>query len=362
MDRPEDRGSLDTGAGASAGRSRIGVVQAVPRLLDHFGVDPAATLAEVGVEAPWFSDPDHLIGDALIGRLLSRCATRTGCEEFALRVGQGAGLSSLGLVGMLVRTCPNVGAALRTLHRSLELNDGGGIIALSEGGPIASLSYAIYEDGLEATEQIYQMASAVTCNVMRELCGPDWAPVAVTLPFSRPRDVRPWRAFFRAPLRFDSPRLALLFHRRWLDHPLRSADPVLHRVLSDRAAAALGASARDLPLQVRRVVRQLLLEGRGSIEAVARTFSMHRRTLDRHLEKRGGTFREVADGVRYEVSRQLLRDTRMSVSEVAAALHYGDASAFTHAFRRWSGATPREWRLSVRETADAPSRTPALGS
>jgi AraC-like DNA-binding protein len=42
--------------------------------------------------------------------------------------------------------------------------------------------------------------------------------------------------------------------------------------------------------------------------------------------------------------RQLLEDSRMPVSQIALALHYADASAFTRAFRRWSGTTPAQWR------------------
>lgn len=74
---------------------------------------------------------------------------------------------------------------------------------------------------------------------------------------------------------------------------------------------------------------------------------MHRRTLDRHLDASGFSFREVADEIRFEVACQLLRDTRLTVNEIAASLHYGDASAFAHAFRRWSGQTPTRWRESV---------------
>jgi AraC-like DNA-binding protein len=117
-------------------------------------------------------------------------------------------------------------------------------------------------------------------------------------------------------------------------------------VLSAQAEAFAAQSQPGLPSQVQRVMRNLLLESKGSIETVARAFSMHRRTLDRHLDASGVSFRALADGVRFEVAQQLLRDTLMSVSEIAAALHYGDASAFAHAFRRWSGCTPSQWRLA----------------
>jgi AraC-like DNA-binding protein len=338
----------DAGAGATEGSSRVGGIRAIPLVLAELGFDPAAVLAEVGVDARLFDDPNNLILDALIGQALVRCVARTGCEDFALRVGRHGRLASLGLVGALAASAPDVGVALRVLCRFLSLNDGGAVLSLATEGPFSSLNYAIYEGGVEGTSQIHLMVSAVACNVLRDLCGPDWAPSDVLIPCRRPHDVYPFREFFRAPLRFDADRLALVFPRGWLDHPLHSADPELHAALCAQAALFEELASPGLPSQVRRVMRNLLLEGKGSIEAVARRFSMHRRTLDRHLDANGVSFRRLADETRFEVACQLLRDTQMSVGEIAASLHYGDSSAFAHAFRRWSGESPTGWRESAR--------------
>ena len=360
MDRPDQRVVIDAGAGATEGMSRVGGVQAVPRVLEELEFDPAATLAHVGVDARLFADPNNLIRNALIGRMLDHCVARTGREDFAFRVGQHARLASLGLVGELAASAPDAGAALRVIARFLSLNDGAAILSLAAKGTQSSLSYAIYEAGVEGTSQIYLMVSAVACNVMRDLVGPDWAPTEVRLPCRLPRDVRPFRDFFRAPVRFDSDRLSLVFPHRWLERPPPGADAALHAALSERAAAFEAQASPGFPSQVRRAMRNLLLEGKGSIEAVARIFSMHRRTLDRHLGASGFSFREVADEIRFEVACQLLRDTQLPVSEIAASLHYGDASAFAHAFRRWSGRTPTQWRGSV-SSASARSCIEASG-
>ncbi len=346
MQRSDHLIATGAGAGATEGRSRVSSMQAVPRVLRALRFDPSEVLAEIGVDARLLDDADNLIPDELVGRMLRHCSARTGCEDFALRVGQHARLASLGLVGALAGSSPDVGTALRTLSRFLSLNDGASIVSISIEGEFSSLNYSIYEPGIEDTSHVYQMVSAAACNVLRDLCGARWGPTEVQLPFRTPDDVRPFREFFRAPLRFDSHRLALVFARRWLDHSLRNADAELHAALSAQAAEFEALASPDLPSQVQRVMRNLLLESKGSIEAVARNFSMHRRTLDRHLDARGTSFRTLADGVRFEVACQLLRDTQMSVGEIAASLHYGDASAFAHAFRRWSGRTPTQWRES----------------
>jgi len=75
---------------------------------------------------------------------------------------------------------------------------------------------------------------------------------------------------------------------------------------------------------------------------VAELLSMHRRTLNRRLDACGTTFQTLVEEVRFGIARQLLEDTDLPLSQVAATVGYSDVSAFTRAFRRWSG--PRRGR------------------
>ena len=109
------------------------------------------------------------------------------------------------------------------------------------------------------------------------------------------------------------------------------------------------SSAQDIsPLaeDLRRVLRSELLKGTCSANSIARLFSMHRRTMNRHLNAEGLAFRQVANQIRFEIACELLENTDMALSQVAAVLRYSELSAFTRAFRRWSGQSPSAWRSS----------------
>ena len=108
------------------------------------------------------------------------------------------------------------------------------------------------------------------------------------------------------------------------------------------SSQGFGSITEDL----RRVLRTELLRGACSATTVAGLFSMHRRTLHRHLRMEGRAFRQVADGIRFEIACELLENTDMALGQVAAALQYSELSAFTRAFRRWSGQSPSAWRTS----------------
>jgi AraC-like DNA-binding protein len=115
-----------------------------------------------------------------------------------------------------------------------------------------------------------------------------------------------------------------------------------HRVDQPRS----GQNSGPLTVDLRRVLRTKLLKEDCSAAMVARLFSMHRRTMNRHLRTEGLAFREVANEIRFEIACELLESTDMTLSQVAAILRYSELSAFTRAFRRWSGQAPSAWRAS----------------
>jgi AraC-like DNA-binding protein len=103
--------------------------------------------------------------------------------------------------------------------------------------------------------------------------------------------------------------------------------------------------ASPLTEDLRGVLRTELLKETCSAAAIARLFSLHRRTLNRRLNAEGFGFRQVANEVRFEIACELLANTAMALSQIAAVLNYSELSAFTRAFRRWSGLTPSTWRV-----------------
>ena len=330
---------------------RIGSVLAVPALLRSLGADPAEVLAEAGIDPSLFDDPDNFISHEARGRLLSRCVSRTRCPHFGLLVGQRADLRSLGLVGLLVRHSPDVETALRNLIRYAHLFVRGAAPALTIHDEAAILSYEIYQPDVEGTDQLGDGSIALMTNAMRTLCGPDWQPSAVWLAHRKPEDVRPFRRFFRAPLHFEADQNALVFSRKWLTHRPPSAEMELRRLLQSQVDALEAERGDEFAEQVRRVLRAALLTGHGNADQVAALFSMHSRTLNRRLRASGTCFREIVDECRFAISRQMLHDTALDVTEIAAALDYADASAFTRAFRRWSGTTPAAWRATRGQSA-----------
>ena len=333
---------------------RIGGTLAIPKVLRSLGVDRLAVLAEAGVDPALFDDPDNLIAYKQRSRLFSACVARTGCPHFGLLVGQQGRLNDLGLVGLLVKYSPDVETALRSLKHYFHLHARGAGVTLDVHGDVATLGYEIHEPHTEATDQIGDAAMAFSFNILAALCGPEWKPLVVRFAHRQPDDVAPFRRFFKSPLDFDAGHYALVFAADWMNRPLPSDDLALRRLLQKQIDALEVRHADDLPGQVRSVLRTALLTGHASADQIAALFSMHSRTLNRRLGAFGTSFQQLVDAASLEIAQQMLENSALEVREIALALDYADPSAFTRAFRRWSGTTPAQWRMARKVV----SRTP----
>jgi AraC-like DNA-binding protein len=327
---------------------RVGTIAGLPPVLRALGADPAVLMAEVGLDPGALDDPDNEISFALRGRLLAHCAARCNCPHLGLLVGQRAGLQSLGLVGLLVRYSPDVGQALRNLVRNLHLHARGGVIQLEVHGSVAVLSFDTYQPGAEALEQVGDGAVAVMFNILLALCGPQWKPAELRFARSPPDDTAPYRRFFAAPLRFNRSENAVAFPSYWLKQPLPTSDEQLSRLLQQQLDARAASHGEPFPGQVRRVLRTALLSDLGSAGQIAGLLAMHSRTLHRRLAAFGTNFRRLVEESRFDIAGHMLEHSTLTVREIADLLDYADASAFTRAFRRWTGTTPAQWRVARR--------------
>jgi AraC-like DNA-binding protein len=73
----------------------------------------------------------------------------------------------------------------------------------------------------------------------------------------------------------------------------------------------------------------------------AEELGVSRRTLARRLASEGLTFRKVLDSLRIDLAKRYLREKALPISETAWLLRYQETSAFSHAFKRWTGNAPK---------------------
>jgi AraC-like DNA-binding protein len=220
-------------------------------------------------------------------------------------------------------------------------------LTLDLGHSRVALGYSLFEGDIPGAEQILDGAIAMQCVMLRGLCGPSWKPLRVALSHQRPSRMAALRRCFGANLEFDARLSAIEFQSRWLDHRIQGADPRIFAALVAEAESPHSPYALTFVGAVRRAIFAMMFTGSASEATLAHLFRLHPRTLRRRLCAEGANVRGLVGEVRRELAHHLLRDTALSVSEIAAMLGYSDVTVFARAFRKWSKTSPRKWRAAV---------------
>jgi AraC-like DNA-binding protein len=328
-----------------AGDGRVGTARELPAVLRGLGFDPDVMIASAGIDPRTLDDGDNALPAASVGRLLDACIGQTGCPHVGLLVGARARTSCFGVVGLLMQHAPNVAEALRCLIEHAHLYHPGAVSTLEVRDGTAVLRYAFSPADAEGGVQIVDSALAAGFRILRALCGGEWVPSEVLLSHPAQGSEAAYHQIFEVPVRFDVEETALVFPARWLEHPVPGADPGFRHILELQVGELEHLHDEALSSQLRRSLRTLLLRKGCSAGGTARLFAMHRRTMSRRLKAEGHSFQHLVDEVRYDIARHLLGNASMPLAEVAVALGYSEASAFTRAFRRWSGLNPKAWRI-----------------
>lgn len=333
---------------SAPGEVRIGPLRALPAVLREWGVQPGRAFARAGVEPRVFDDADSRLPFEVLSRLLDICSELSGCAHFGLLVGERFDLRAFGPLGELMRHCPTLGDALHCLLHNLYLHDHAAAVLLLkvEAGRVL-LGYSIYRHGSAAALHVLDAAIAVGYRLLAELGGERWQPVRVQFAHGRPRSAEAFRSVFGPSLVFDAEVSGIVFDAGWLDQGIEGADATLHARLSQAMRDAERASAVRFSDRVRSVLHQMLLGSEISAAAVARHFGLHERSLRRRLAAEGQSLQQLVGHTRFELARQLLRNTGLQVTQIGLALGYEDANAFSRAFHGWAQCSPTQWRAGA---------------
>jgi AraC-like DNA-binding protein len=142
----------------------------------------------------------------------------------------------------------------------------------------------------------------------------------------------------------------IIFPKHFASLPLVGADTYLNRLLrqyADEALALRPKQRKGVRSDVERVLPQLLPHAKATTSDVARQLGVSRRTLSRSLFAESVTFARILEELRAALAERYLRDRELPISEIAWLLGYREISSFTHAFKRWTGMSPREFRASI---------------
>jgi AraC-like DNA-binding protein len=244
-----------------------------------------------------------------------------------------------GLLTPIVANCPDVATALTELERFHPLIERDRVTLTRRP---QSLTLGLRSaDGGHAHRDTVDAFFAIVSRMLLHLAGERARPSLVTLRRPAPPSGHgAHQAAFGVPAVFSALADSCRLDSRALREPIAAADPAVRQALLPYARARV--SRRRTPWSA--AVRELAAESLPGLAEAARALAVSPRTLQARLEEEGTTFAAVLDGTRKERAIALLAQPDLPISVIAVRAGFATPSAFTRAFRRWTGLSPSDFR------------------
>jgi AraC-like DNA-binding protein len=317
----------------------------VLRLVELHGLDPRQFMDELGIRPETLRDVRARISSHLADVAFAKAMALIPDPAFALRAGECWHPSNLGTMGF-------AWLSSRTLHTGLKRMERFSRIIGTD------FSYQLIEEpaGLwfvhnhgRGDDSIGYPMTDFTLSILMTMCRTNFGQQlnATELHLRRPQpdNPAPWRDFFGCTVIFGAERDCFLLDRETVDMPLPSANIPLANTFDSILAEQMASFVdSDLISRSKAYLLRELTSGTPSAQELASALGMSQRSFQRKLGELGLTYQKVLDEIRHELARRYLDDQSKSVTEIAFLLGFSEQSAFTRAFRHWSGMSPSVYR------------------
>lgn len=327
-------------------------------LLAEEGISAEEALADVSLSRAQLETPATKVSAAQVLQSYRNALKLSRNDQFAYRAGSKSCVSTYGIYGFAILSSPDFRETMAFAMAYHQLatpmmdidfrEEGRAAVWILTPAPYLELDDALYKFVVE-----FQMA--VHLSLHRNIMGPTFKPALVDYALERPQGDGGGTTFFDCPVLYGKPENRFAFDAGWLDRKPDFANKLAHTEVRQLCDGLL----KDLALGagVAGEVRQFILSKLSqpiSFEEVAKALNMSERSLRRRLQEEGTGFKSLVDELRGQVAIKYIRETDLSVEDIAFALGFCDASSFRHAFRRWTNSAPLEYR---KRTADSKRET-----
>ena len=324
------------------------ITRAAYTRLKDAGVDVNRMLKNAKLTKRQIDEPSARLSARSQINFLQLAATAIGDEYLGIRLAQSFDLRELGLLYYVQASSDVLGDALQRAARySTIINES--VQLEYRAGKNVSIAFKYLGVSRHTDQQQIEFFVTTLLRICRQLSGRRVLPIRIQLVHRRKSFPAEFQRLAGCKIEFGKPVDEITFPKSIEHTPLLGADPYLNLMLikfCDQVVSSRATKSGAWRSKLENVVAPLLPHGKANLAATAESLGVSRRTLARRLSSEGLTFTRVLEKLRSDLAKQYLKENDLSVSTIAWLLGYREISAFTRAFKRWTGMTPRRMRPS----------------
>lgn len=305
-------------------------------------------LAELsGIALDDLREPDNRVPLARYVALMKAAKDLCQAPALALQLGAAGDFKEISVVGLICYAASTMGEALAELNRygrlvfEVDVPGNGGRFQMTR---IAGESWLVDTrfDPNSFPELTEATWSRFICETARHFPDAPFAK-AVHVTHKAPDYSADYERILNVPVTFDSDKNAIMIDPSWLAIELHASNRYVFGVLSEHAGRLLESleNAQTIRGRVESLLIPVLHKGDVGMSEIARQLGLSRQSLYRRLKQEHVTYEALVDDLRHRMALHYLSGKQTSVNETAYLVGFSDPSAFSRAFKRWTGTSPR---------------------
>ncbi len=329
----------------------ISLVRIILKHLTKGGVNSTDFCKAAGVNPSLLENVEARISLGRFQSIWKGAERLSGGGNFGLRLGEEIARSYFGgnILFSIMMNCPTVGEAMDKFFRYHDLMEDAIQPKMKLKGGLAFLSWEPFNPTVAIPRPFSEALLGAYIHILRHITENNLTLVETRFAHPRPENVEEHERIFQSPLVFGQPGNELVIEKNFLEKPIFLASPGLLEAL-ERFAENMLDELRSPDVwsdKVTRLLGKRLIRGkRVSIGIIAGKLAVSARVLQAKLKKEGGAYQKLLDRVRKEIALSYLQKPDATILDITFLLGFSEQSAFNHAFKRWTGQTPRMFRRS----------------
>jgi AraC-like DNA-binding protein len=312
------------------------------------GISPAAALEGVRLSESAITSPATRVSLNQVIECYRNADKLSADPHFAYKAGLRLHVSAYGMWGFAILSSMNYRQTMHFAMQYHQLATPLTAIEFKEQGGRGIWTFTPLPNvriGARLYKFIVEMQFGISLSLHRDIMGPSFAARELHVTYGPPADAPSYPELFGSAVRFGQSENRFLFDAAWLDGTPNLGNEITFATVLGLCDGLMEEFRLRIGLigKVRQALMVNLMRA-TSFDDVARSLNMSARTLRRKLRDENTSFRKLVDELRMDMAIKYLRDTGLTVEDIAEALGFSDAANFRHAFRRWTKRAPHEFR------------------
>jgi len=331
--------SIPTGTG--------GIARLACARLHELGKDAGPIFAEVRATAEQVYNDSVPLEVAKQIRILDLVAEELGDELLGFHLARDFDLREIGLLYYVIASSDRLADAVRNAERYSGIMSDGVRLHFRQDDRAAAIVFEYINVDRKSDRHQIEFWLVTVMRVCRQITDTRLAPRHLRVRHIRDTIPAEFKRFFGTDVEFGASADEIVFPAAVASLPLTQRDNYLNDLLRRYADEALAGRPRQLGRvrsAVEEILPKLLPHGKPNASKVAEQLGMSKRTLARKLNAEAVAFADILDHIRCALAQRYLSERELPICEISWLLGYSEVSSFTHAFKRWTGKTPRQFR------------------